>query len=63
MKSSEIRELTDIELKNLLEDKREELFFLKMKNKTGELEKKSGIRLLKRDIARILTITKEKVTK
>lgn len=65
MKSSEIRELTNIELKNLLEEKREELFFIKMKAKTGELDNKSLIRVLRRDIARILTIIdeKEKVAK
>ena len=60
MKPSEIRELTDSELKTLLEDKRQDLFFQKMKAKTGELENKAVIRNLRRDIARILTIIKEK---
>lgn len=43
------------ELRELNKKLREELFHLKLKNVTGQLEKKSQIRQVRRDIARVET--------
>lgn len=60
MKPSELREKTSSELTQKLHSLKEELFNLRYQAKTGRLEKPSLIRNIKRDIARINTITKEK---
>jgi large subunit ribosomal protein L29 len=60
MKASEIRELTKDELLQKLEDLREELFNLRMRNATNNLENPKRIREIKKDIARINTIITEK---
>ena len=60
MKAKELREKTSEELKEKLHSLKEELFNLRYQEKTGRLEKPSLIRNIKRDIARILTIIKEK---
>ncbi len=60
MKAKELREKTSPELEEKLHSLREELFNLRYQGKTGRLEKPSRIRSIKRDIARILTIIKEK---
>ncbi len=62
MKASELRELSNDELKNKLTDLRNQLFTLKMK-KFVSLENPLKIRHLKRDIARILTILREREEK
>ncbi len=59
MKASELRELSNDELKNKLTDLRNQLFTLKIK-KFVSLENPLKIRHLKRDIARILTILRER---
>jgi large subunit ribosomal protein L29 len=55
MKASEIREYTQDELMRALEDNRRELFNLRMQAQTGQLENTARIRLVRRDIARLLT--------
>lgn len=62
MKASEIRELTLDELKQRERDNTEELFNLKFQLATGQLENKMRVRLLKKDLARIKTIIREKQT-
>ena len=56
MNALEIREKTDAELLELVETRRDELFRLKMKLYTGQLEKQQELRAVRRDIARIHTI-------
>ena len=56
----EIREKTDAELLELVETRRDELFRLKMKLYTGQLEKQQELRAVRRDIARIHTILRER---
>jgi large subunit ribosomal protein L29 len=56
----ELREKTEDELKKLHRDLREELFRLKIKKSTGQLDKTHGLSLLKRDIARINTLASER---
>ncbi len=60
MKPKEIREKTLKELEQKIHSLKEELFNLRYQAKTGRLEKPSRIRNIKKDIARINTIFKEK---
>ncbi|MBU3933060.1 MAG: 50S ribosomal protein L29 [Candidatus Omnitrophica bacterium] len=60
MKPKELREKTLQELEQKLHSLKEGLFNLRYQGKTGRLEKPSLIRSIKRDIARINTIAKEK---
>ncbi len=55
MKPAEIRELTEDELRRGLEENRRELFNLRLQGQTGQLENTDRIRLVRRDIARLLT--------
>ena len=56
----EIRLKHPTDLKQLLEDLLEEQFKLKMQAATGQLAKSSDFKKVRRDIARIKTIMKEK---
>lgn len=62
MKVSEIRELTLDELKQREQDVSEELFNLKFQRATAQLENKMRVRQVRRDLARIKTIIREKQT-
>ncbi|MBI4430746.1 MAG: 50S ribosomal protein L29 [Candidatus Omnitrophica bacterium] len=59
MKPQELRNLSADELETKAEQFRTELFNLRFQAKVGKLEKSSKIRMLKRDLARALTIRKE----
>lgn len=63
LKTSEMRQLGPDELKEKFEGAKKELFSLRLQAKFGKLEKHSSIRKAKRDVARILTLIKEKETK
>lgn len=60
MKPSELRTLTVEELKQKEQDTRKELFNLKFRLATGEVENLKRINALRKDIAKILTIISEK---
>jgi len=60
MKPSELRALTVEELKQKEQDTRKELFNLRFRLATGEVENPKRINALRKDIAKILTITSEK---
>ncbi|MCG2710601.1 MAG: 50S ribosomal protein L29 [Thermodesulfovibrionales bacterium] len=60
MKPSELRALTAEELKQKEQDTRKELFNLRFRLATGEVENPKRINALRKDIAKILTITSEK---
>lgn len=60
MKPTEIRELSDEELKNKETELKDQLFKLKFQHALGQLENAMKLKNLKRDIARIKTIIKEK---
>lgn len=60
MKASEAHGLKDAELIARLRDAREEAFNLRFRHATGELENSSGISRAKRDVARLLTIARER---
>lgn len=59
-KIAAIRESTDAELDQKLSDARSEYFNLKVQQSTGQLEKPSRIRDVRRAIARIRTVQQEK---
>ena len=60
MKSSEFRELSVEELEAKSRELRGELFNVKIKKSTGQLENTAKLTLLRRDIARAETILCEK---
>lgn len=60
MRISEIRDLTEEELKSKLAELKKEVFSLKFQKATGQLENPMRIKNLRRDIARINTLIREK---
>ncbi|MHB8173373.1 MAG: 50S ribosomal protein L29 [Nitrospirota bacterium] len=60
MKASEIKDLSPDELKSKLSDLDKERFNLRFQLAMGEIENPMRIRDVKRDIARIKTVLKEK---
>jgi large subunit ribosomal protein L29 len=60
MKASEIRDLDDSELTKRLVELRKEVFGLRFSNATGELDNTAGIGRAKRDLARALTVARER---
>lgn len=56
----ELRELTDERLANRLDEAREALFNLRFQHASGALERTSEIAIRKREVARILTIVRER---
>ena len=63
MKTTEIRELSAAELDTKLADLKEELFNLRFQMATGQCENPMKIRDVKKSIARIKTIQRERVLK
>ena len=62
MKANEIRKMTTAELEGKLEELKKDLFFLRMQHATNQLDNPSKIAGVKKDIARIKTIIREKET-
>lgn len=60
MKAEELRELANEELAQKSRNLRDEYFNAKVKHSTGQLENSSKLRTLRRDIARVETILREK---
>ena len=60
MKPKEIRELTDAEAQAKLRDLQQELFNLLLQQQSARLERPSRMREVRRDIARIQTIRRER---
>jgi large subunit ribosomal protein L29 len=52
--------MTDAELEDVLHDRRQELFNLRFQSATGALENTARLKIAKREIARILTVTTER---
>lgn len=59
-KPKDLRGLSAADLKKKAADARESLFKLKLRKATRQLEDTSGLRALKRDIARFETLAREK---
>jgi len=60
MKASQMREQTVEELRDKERDLSEQLFALRLQQVTGQLEKPSRVREVRKDLARVLTILREK---
>lgn len=60
MKPSELRAMTVEELREKEKELRKELFNLRFRLATGELENPMRIRSVRKDIARVLTVITEK---
>ena len=60
MKASDLRDLDDNELHKQVAELSKELFGLRFANATGELDDTAGISRAKRDLARALTVTRER---
>jgi large subunit ribosomal protein L29 len=60
LRPRELRDLTDEELEDKLNERRQELFNLRFQSATGALENSARLRLAKREIARILTVRNER---
>lgn len=60
MKTSEIRELSDEEIVAKVAENKEELFNLRFSQATGTLEKPSRIKELRKEIAKMKTIMRER---
>jgi large subunit ribosomal protein L29 len=60
LKAHELDELNDIDLEARLREAKEELFNLRFQAATGQLESHGRLRSVKRDIARIYTVVRER---
>jgi large subunit ribosomal protein L29 len=60
VKTEDIRDLTEVEIDEQIIQAREELFRLRFRSATQELENPSLIRTLRRDIARMKTVLRER---
>jgi large subunit ribosomal protein L29 len=59
-KAHELDEMTDVDLEAKLREAKEELFNLRFQAATGQLESHGRLRLVKKDIARIYTVVRER---
>jgi large subunit ribosomal protein L29 len=60
MKASEVRSMSPAELESRLAQLKKDLFFLRMQHATNQLDNPIQIADVKRDIARVKTIIREK---
>ncbi len=56
----ELDEMTNADLETRLRESKEELFNLRFQSATGQLESHGRLRTVKRDIARIYTVVRER---
>ena len=60
MKAADLRDLSDGELREHIETPRRELFGLRFQHATGELDNTAGLARAKREVARALTVARER---
>jgi large subunit ribosomal protein L29 len=60
MKASELRDLSDDTLRERIAIARRDVFGLRLQHATGELENTAGLRTAKRDLARALTVARQR---
>jgi large subunit ribosomal protein L29 len=60
MRPADLRDLSDTELAEHVTTARRELFGLRFQHATGELDNTSGLRRAKREVARALTVARER---
>ncbi len=59
-KAHELDEMTNADLETKLREAKEELFNLRFQSATGQLESHGRLKTVKRDIARIYTVVRER---
>ena len=60
MKSAELHDLDEKALREQIATGRRDLFGLRMQHATGELENTAGLKTAKRDLARALTVARQR---
>ena len=60
MNATEIRDMTDTEIRERIDEIQEELFKLRFRSATQALENPTLIRTLRRDLARLKTVQTER---
>ena len=60
MKANEIRKMSSEDLNNKVNELKNELFNLRFRLATGQIDNPSSIKNVKRDIARVKTIIRER---
>jgi large subunit ribosomal protein L29 len=60
MKGSDVHALSDLDLVERLRGAQEEVFSLRFRHATGELEDTAGLSASRRDVARLMTIARER---
>jgi large subunit ribosomal protein L29 len=60
VKGNEVHNFKDDELVEKIRDAKEEAFNLRFRHATGELENTARIAMAKRDVARLLTVARER---
>ena len=60
IRAHELDELNDVDLEAKLREAKEELFNLRFQAATGQLESHGRLRTVKKDIARIYTVVRER---
>ena len=60
MKASELRDIPDDTLREHIATARRDVFGLRLQHATGELENTAGLRTAKRDLARALTVARQR---
>ena len=60
MQTSQLRDMSDVERDTRLRELEEELFGLQLKRSTGQLENPMKMRAVRRDIARLKTVQRER---
>jgi large subunit ribosomal protein L29 len=60
MKASDLRDMSDDALREHIATSRRDVFGLRLQHATGELENTAGLRTAKRDLARALTVARQR---
>ncbi len=63
MKAKDFRAMTEEELKNKLNELKEQLYKLRFQNALGQIQNPMKIKEVKKDIARIYTVIRERELK
>ena len=60
MKAADLRDISDDKLREHIATSRRDVFGLRLQHATGELENTAGMRRAKRDLARALTVARQR---
>jgi large subunit ribosomal protein L29 len=60
MDTKQLRDLDDTEILKQVKTARREIFGLRFQHATGELENTAGLRNAKRELARVLTVARQR---